>query len=264
MTASNVTPLVHPAAAAQASNVIVVASGKGGVGKTWFAATLSHTLANLDRRTLLFDGDIGLANVDVQLGLMPERDLGGVISGQYPLADAVMRYQDAGFDIIPGLSGSGALASLTNDRLTALRQTLFHLARGYDWIVADMGAGIDATTHFLMGPGATVLVVTTDEPTALTDAYAFIKVTAARNPGADLRVVVNLAASPREGQRTYESLKKACKTFLSLSPPLAGVVRRDDKVKDAIRHQTSVLRRHPAAKAAADVEAIARSLIAEP
>ena len=77
MSASNVTPLVHPAAAALGRNVFVVASGKGGVGKTWLAVTLSHTMAHLGRRALLFDGDIGLANIDVQLGLMPERDLGG-------------------------------------------------------------------------------------------------------------------------------------------------------------------------------------------
>ena len=187
-----------------------------------------------------------------------------MISGRYSLSDAVTPYEDGGFDIIPGLSGSGAIASLTKDRLTALRQTLFQLAGSYDCVVADMGAGIDATTRFLSAPGSTVLVVTTDEPTALTDAYAFIKVSAARDPGADIRVIVNLAASRGAGERTYESLNKACKTFLSLSPPLAGIVRRDDKVKDAIRNQTSLLRRHPTAKAAADVEAIARALISEP
>ena len=88
-----------------------VASGKGGVGKTWFAITLSHALANLGYKTLLFDGDLGLANVDIQLGLMPKHDLGTVISGKLPLNQATLAFDEGGFDIIAGRSGSGNLAS---------------------------------------------------------------------------------------------------------------------------------------------------------
>ena len=84
-----------------------VASGKGGVGKTWFAITLSHALANLGRKTLLFDGDLGLANVDIQLGLMPKHDLGTVVSGKLPLNQATLSFDDGGFDIIAGRSGFG-------------------------------------------------------------------------------------------------------------------------------------------------------------
>ena len=89
-------PARHPAAAVRQSNVIAIASGKGGVGKTWLSVTLAHTFARQGQRVLLFDGDIGLANVDIQLGLMPDRDLGSVIAGRFSLADAIMP-SEAGF-----------------------------------------------------------------------------------------------------------------------------------------------------------------------
>src|SRR6516164_949029 len=99
------------ARAGRGGRIIAIASGKGGVGKTWLAITLAHALALSGRRTLLFDADLGLANVDVQLGLTPEVDLGAVLAGQLPVADAVLHH-DGAFDILPGRSGSGSLASL--------------------------------------------------------------------------------------------------------------------------------------------------------
>lgn len=252
---SNVTPL-------RGQNIVAIASGKGGVGKTWFAITLTHALARGGRRALLFDGDLGLANVDIQLGLMPKRDLGAVVDGMITLQTAAERYADGGFDIIAGRSGSGSLASLGTQRLIELRNDLLQLARSYDCVVVDLGAGVDRTVRQLAGPAGITLVVTTDEPTSLTDAYAFIKVTHARNPAADLRIVVNMASSVRDGERTYLTILKACQNFLKFSPPLAGIVRRDNRVREAIRHQVPLLTRSPASEAAHDVEAIAARLFA--
>ncbi|MEE9196029.1 MAG: MinD/ParA family protein [Alphaproteobacteria bacterium] len=261
--ASNVTPL-HPAMAPRGQNIIAVASGKGGVGKTWFAVTLANAFAELGRRVLLFDGDLGLANVDIQLGLVPKRDLGGVIAGRFGLSDAVTRYDDGGFDILPGRSGSGALASLNANRLAELRDDVFALADSYDHVIADMGAGVDPSARLMTNSGGMLLVVATDEPTALTDAYAFIKVTAANNSAADIRIVVNMAQSRQAGVRTYETLANACDKFLGARPPLAGTIRQDSKVKDAIRHQTALLRRHPGCQAGADVAAIAKAILSGP
>ncbi|SRR5258708_2097009 len=255
---------VHSAAGAaalpKARNVIAIASGKGGVGKTWFAITLAHGLARSGRRALLFDGDLGLANVDIQLGLMPERDLGGVIGGRITLAQATTRYADGGFDIIAGRSGNGSLATLPGQRLAQLRAELVGLAANYDQVVIDLGAGIDRTVRLLAASAGICLVVTTVEPTSLTDAYAFIKVTHADEPDADIRVVVNMAGSTAEGQRTYQTLLRACQGFLKIAPPLAGIIRRDRKVVESIRNQTPLLTRHPGCEAAGDVEAIVRSL----
>lgn len=252
---SNVRPL-------RGANVVAVASGKGGVGKTWFSITLAHTLARMGKNALLFDGDLGLANVDIQLGFQPKHDLGAVINGEVTLDMAAQRFPDTGFDIIAGRSGSGTLAQLPSQRLSGLRNDLLDLARSYDVVIMDMGAGVDRTVRTLSGPAGITLVVTTDEPTSLTDAYAFIKLTHATNPNADLRVVVNLAQTVKEGERTYGTILKACQNFLKYKPALAGIVRRDLKVRDAIRSQTPILTRSPGADAAADVQAIAQRLFA--
>lgn len=241
-------------------NVIAISSGKGGVGKTWFAVTLSHALARSGKNVLLFDGDLGLANVDIQLGLAPQHDLGSVIAGRRTLQGAIFKYPEGRFDIIAGQSGSGGLASLPPARLTSLRDDLMALAPKYNSVVIDIGAGLDRTVRTMLGRAGTCLVVTTDEPTSLTDAYALIKVVRAERPGANLQVVVNMAASESEGERTYGVLVRACESFLKYTPPLAGIIRRDIKVREAIRSQAPLLVRHPNSDAANDVEAIARRL----
>ena len=241
-------------------NGIAVASGKGGVGKTWFSITLCHVMAKQGMKVLLFDGDLGLANIDIQLGLAPEKDLGGVLAGQYDLGEAVQRYADGQFDVIAGRSGSGSLASLPTEHLARMSAGLAALAPAYDRIVLDLGAGVERTVRQFAALAKTCLVVATDEPTAMTDAYAFIKLSRMHNAKADLRLVINLAPSRNDGERTYATLRKACQSFLKTAPPLAGVIRRDPKVREAIRHQTALLVRHPNASAASDMEALVQRL----
>lgn len=250
-----------PGAVLLCRNMMAIASGKGGVGKTWFSITLCHALAKRGKHALLFDGDLGLANVDIQLGITPERDLGAVIEGTSTLPGAVMKYPEGGFDILAGRSGSGNLATLSTQRISELRNDLIALARGYDYVLVDLGAGVDRSVRQLAGPAAITYVIVTDEPTSLTDAYAYIKLSRAANPQADLRIIVNMAANMNEGQKTYETILKACKTFLNYEPPLMGVVRRDMKVRDAIRAQTPLLVRSPSSDAANDVDAIAGRII---
>jgi flagellar biosynthesis protein FlhG len=244
-----------------AGRLISIASGKGGVGKTWLAITLAHALARMGRRVLLFDGDLGLANVDVQIGLKPARDLGAVLAGRLPLKAAAVSAGTCGFDVVAGPSGSGSLALLPIARVQRLADDLVALAGAYDHAIVDIGAGLDRAVRVLAGATDTCLTVTTDEPTALTDAYAFMKMMRADRAATDLGVVVNMAASERDGERTHATLAKACESFLRFTPPLLGLVRRDARVAEAIRAQTPLLTRHPAADAAADIEALARRLV---
>jgi len=252
----------RPAASTKRGRIIAVASGKGGVGKTFFSITLSHAIARRGQRALLFDGDLGLANVDIQLGLMPQYDLGSVIAGKMSLNQAAMRYEAGGFDVIAGRSGSGSLANIPLSRLQILGEDLALLAARYDRIILDLGAGVEKSVRQLARAADTIVVVTSDEPTSLTDAYAFIKITAMERANADIRIVVNASNSTREGERTYQTLFKACQGFLKISPPLAGIVRRDARVRESIRHQTPILTRSPSSEAAIDVEAIADRLLA--
>lgn len=244
-------------------NIIAVASGKGGVGKTWFSITLSHALAKMGKKVLLFDGDLGLANVDVQLGLMPRRDLNDVIRGRLGMDKVIQRFDDGGFDIVAGRSGQASLSALPSQRLTLLRDQLLEVADTYDVVVIDLGAGVDRTVRMLSASATRTLLVATDEPTSLTDAYAFIKLGNAAGMSKNVGIVINQAPNVAEGERTYKTLLKACENFLRLSPPMIGMIRHDPRVKDTIRHQTPILTRSPNTEAAEDVEKIARVVARE-
>ncbi|MBI2234891.1 MAG: MinD/ParA family protein [Micavibrio aeruginosavorus] len=244
-------------------NIVAVASGKGGVGKTWFSITLSHALAKMGKRVLLFDGDLGLANVDVQLGLMPRRDLNDVIRGRLGMDKVTQRFEDGGFDIVAGRSGQASLSALPSQRLMLLRDQLLEVADKYDVVIIDLGAGVDRTVRMLSATATRTLLVATDEPTSLTDAYAFIKLGNAAGMSKNIGIVVNQAPSAMEGEKTYKTLLKACENFLRLSPPMVGMIRHDPRVKETIRHQTPILTRSPNTEAAEDVEKIARAVARE-
>ncbi len=243
------------------NNVIAIASGKGGVGKTWLSVTLSHLIARSGRSVLLFDGDIGLANVDVQLGLTPQRDLSSMLAGRHTLAETITRYDEGGFDIIAGRSGSASLATMPMEKMHGMAAELAPLAHNYDFVIIDLGAGIEQHVQYLASLASRCIVVVTDEPTSLTDAYAFIKVVSAHKPAPDMNVAINQAATQKEGEATYHALNKACVNFLNMSPPLMGIIRRDNKVKDSIRSQKSLLFKAPHSTAATDAAAMSIKLM---
>ena len=260
MSESPLSPQTATPAIRQGKNIIAVASGKGGVGKTWFSVTLTHALARMGKKVLLFDGDLGLANVDVQLGLMPKRDLNDVIRGRLGLDKVVQRYEEGNFDIVAGRSGQASLSSLPTQRLAHLRDQILEVADNYDVVICDLGAGVDRTVRMLSSSALHTILITTDEPTSLTDAYAFIKLGNAAGLSKNVGIVVNMAPSIAEGEKTYKTLLKACENFLRLKPPMIGMVRVDPKVKESIRHQTPLLIRSPNTSAAEDVEAIAKTV----
>jgi flagellar biosynthesis protein FlhG len=243
------------------NNILAIASGKGGVGKTWLAVTLSHLFARSGRHVLLFDGDIGLANVDVQLGLTPQRDLSNVLSGKNTLKEAITQYGEGGFDIIPGRSGSTTLANMPPEKLELIMGELKDLRKNYDIVVLDLGAGVEQNVQHLASLASRCIVVVTDEPTSLTDAYAFIKITQGNKNAPEIGIVVNQAATQKEGEATYHALNKACVNFLNMSPPLLGIIRRDNKVKDSIRSQKSLLIKAPHSTAATDAAVLSIKLM---
>ncbi|MCK5424037.1 MAG: MinD/ParA family protein [Emcibacter sp.] len=247
---------------AASSRIITIASGKGGVGKTWVSTTLCHLFAGQGKRVLLFDGDLGLANVDIQLGLIPEVDLGQVLSGAITLDQAVTRFEagQGGFDIISGQSGSGTLASLKKETLMTLNKDLKKLSQSYDLTVMDLGAGVETSVMTLCDTADRIVVVVTADPTSLTDAYAFIKMNHLRNPKVNLGILINMVEDRHEGKKVYETLKKVCANFLGFIPDYLGSVRRDKHVVDAIRHQKPLMLRHPKSIAGEDMVEITKKV----
>src|SRR4051812_20997265 len=240
--------------------LIAIASGKGGVGKTVLAIGLAQALAQAGQRVLLVDADLGLANVDVQLGLDPRNDLTDVLAGRLSAA-AAATWHAAGFAILPGRSGSGALAGLDGAALQRLEAALRVATGAFDAVLLDLGAGLDAAVRRLAAAADLLLVVATEEPTSLTDAYAVLKLHQRDRPGAAARLVVNQASDRAGGERTWRTLDQACARFLGAGVPLAGVVRRDPRVADSIRRQVPLLTRHPGGPAAADTASLAKVLV---
>lgn len=242
------------------AQAIAIASGKGGVGKTWISITLSHILAQQKRHVLLFDADLGLANIDIQLGLLPSFDLASVLNGKTTLLQTKTFFDEGGFDIIAGPSGSGCLADLGDRAVQTLTQSLRVIAPSYDHVIIDLAAGVhQANLHFLHS-SAHIVVVITHDPTSITDAYALIKLLIKTGSTPDIGVIVNMADNEKAAQQTFATLQKACESFLKLSPRFLGYVRRDSKVNDAIRRQTPIILRHPNCSAVEDLEKIVNNI----
>jgi len=242
------------------TRILAIASGKGGVGKTFLAATLGHALARTGRRCLVFDADLGLANLDVQLAVDAPADLGSVLEGRIPLERAVFRHEETGVDLVVGRSGSGAFSGLPPPRLLGLVRELHALAPRYDLVLLDLAAGIEPPCRLFARTSDGVILVTTEEPTALTDAYAFLKVACDRSR--PVSVVANCVEDRVRGREVYETLARASQRFLGFRPEYLGAVRRDVRIGEAIRAQKPFLSRHPASPAAADIEDLALRLLA--
>jgi len=253
------------------TRIIAVASGKGGVGKTWLSVSLAQVLARSGYKVLIFDGDFGLANVDIQLGLIPTHDVVDILSGSVTIKEGVQHFRGGtglsafSFDVLPGRSGVSAISGMDCEALDKLLLSL-RLAKQYDFILLDLCAGIDSVTRHLAAISDQLLAVTTDEPTALADVYAIMKLYLRdrRRVGGDdmhCQLVINQASSHRSGVQTYEKLLQACRFFLKWEPQLAGTVRKDSRVPAAIRKQSSLLETFPASPAAIDVGRLVRQVV---
>ncbi len=219
---------------------IAIGSGKGGVGKTVVSVGLSLALSELGRRVLLFDGDIGLANIDLQMGLVPEFTLQDVIFGQCQLEQAVL-HVEGGPDVLVSASGSPDLVDLSDARRRLFIEELFRFAARYDVFLVDTGAGIGRSTTDFLAACPEVLVVLTNEPTSLMDAYALIKTLHLRSKGQGLGVVVNMVDSLDEGEELFGKLNGIARQFIGASLSLEGVIVYDRRVSEAIRNQRSIV-----------------------
>ena len=243
------------------AQVVAVTSGKGGVGKSSFALNLAVAAAPAFRRTVLVDADLGLANLDVMCGVSSAHSLADVIAGGKRLYEVTV---DTGYrvDLVPGASGISQIADLADEDRARLLTQLEMLEREADLVVIDTGAGISRNVIRIAAAAETVYVLTTPEPTSITDAYAAIKLLSRCREHGRIRLVVNQAATRAEASQTAARIIGVCRRFLSLEVQNAGWIASDPKAAQCVRMRKPLVAAFPASPAALSIRSIARGLAA--
>ena len=248
------------------ARVLAITSGKGGVGKTNVAVNLAARLAMMGRRVLLLDADMGMANADVLCNINPRANLAHVVAGRRRLEEAMVD-APGGFTLIPGASGLATMASLSEFERKRLVNLLRHLDRNYDLVLVDTGAGISPNVLNFVEAADESLLVTTGEPTAITDAYALIKTLSRRGRPVRVSLIVNMARDRVEARRVFARIDAVCRRFLDLSLTDAGYVAMDPRVVAAVRRRTPFVMNAPDCAASVCINQLAHKLdrhVAEP
>ena len=224
--------------------IIAVSSGKGGVGKTNVSVNLAISMAKQDKEVMLLDADLGLANVDVLLGLNTEYDLSHVMKGERTLEEVIV---DGPWNIkvVPASTGVSEMANLAEAEQMGLINAFSELSCAVDVMIIDTGAGIAGPVVNFCAASQDVIVVVHDEPASITDAYAFIKVMSRKHGVSKFHVLANMTQDAREGRELFMKLSKATDRFLDVVLEYLGAVPYDGKLRKAIQHQRAVVDAFP-------------------
>lgn len=240
--------------------VFSVTSGKGGVGKTNLSVNLALCLAQLNKRVALIDADLGLANVDVLLGLTPQKNLFHLFHEGATLRE-ILFPTPYGFDILPASSGMSEMLTLSTGQKLELLEAVGELEDELDYLIVDTGAGISDNVLYFNMAVQERLVVLTPEPTSLTDAYALIKVLKLTHGVEHFKVCVNMAADLKMAKEFFARLHQACDTFLSgVSLDFAGFVPRDASLRKAVLAQKPLCAALPESPAAQAIDQLADTI----
>ncbi|MFI4913935.1 MAG: P-loop NTPase [Steroidobacterales bacterium] len=229
--------------------VIAVTGGKGGTGKTSVAVNLATAFAQAGRRTLLLDGDLGLANVDVLLGLTPRCTLEHVLRGERALEEVIVETA-TGLRVVPAASGVARMAALTPREQAAIVQAFSTLPDRVDVFLVDTAAGISESVLQFCQAAQHVLVVLRDEPTSLTDTYALVKVLSRNHGVRNFRVLANMTRRVGQGEGVFQRLQRVTDRYLEVLLEYAGEIPEDHSLQKSIQVQRSVMEAFPASEAA--------------
>jgi flagellar biosynthesis protein FlhG len=250
------------------TTITAITSGKGGVGKTFVAANLAAALTRLKRRVLVLDADLGLANLDVVLGLTPKVTLHDVFTAKRSLEEALLP-APGGFQVLLAGSGMVEYSRMTPHLREQLQSVLMQLAPRYDHVLLDTGAGISDVVLFTISLADEVMVVATPEPTSLTDAYATIKVLATTQQRQTVRLVVNQTARASEGRAVRNQLQAVVDRYVNTSSQperrlhieLVGTLPADPAVRESVQKRCLLLSTAPGEPAAVAVVEMAARLL---
>jgi len=229
--------------------VIAVTSGKGGVGKTNVSVNLAVAMSDAGKRVMLMDADLGLANVDVLLGLHPEWNLSHVINGERTLEEIILD-GPSGIMVVPAASGVKRLAELSTLENAGLIQAFSELNHDVDTLIIDTAAGINESVTSFSRAAQGVVVVVCDEPASITDAYALIKVLSLDYDIQHFRVLANQVNSAQEGRDLFNKISRVTDRYLDVTLEFIGVVPHDDYLRKAVRKQRAVVQAYPRSRSA--------------
>ena len=236
--------------------VIAVSGGKGGVGKSNVSVNLGIALAQKGRRVVLLDADLGLANIDVLLGITANRNLQDVLAGDCDLKDVLVN-GPGGIKIVPASSGTQRMTQLSPMEHAGLINAFSELGDQIDVLIVDTAAGISESVVSFLRASQELLLVVCDEPTSITDAYALIKLMN-RDYGTNrFRILANQVRNEQEGRHLFEKLTRVTERFLDVALQYVGIVPYDEAVKKAVQRQRAVLDAYPRAKASLAIKALA-------
>ncbi len=242
------------------SYIYTVTSGKGGVGKSNFTVNLALALTELGKRVAIFDADLGMANLDVILGVTPRYNLEHVIRGEVLLKDIIVK-GPKGLSLIPGGSGIEELANLSQRQINNLLQGFSKIGQYYDVIVVDTGAGLaNNVINFILGSDE-VILISTPEPTSITDAYGVIKVISNNDKQKKINLIINQMQSQQEGERVSNRLITTAREFLGIDVNLLGLLPYDEQVIRSVMKRRPFLLEFPRAKITRSINQIAAKLI---
>ncbi|MDD2211458.1 MAG: MinD/ParA family protein [Clostridia bacterium] len=241
------------------TRVITISSGKGGVGKSNLSLNLALALTDFKQKVMLLDADMGLANIDVILGLTPLYNLSHVIMGEKTIPEIIIEGPH-GLKIIPGGSGMQELANLKEWELENFLTKLSKIEGEADYLLIDTGAGLAKTVLSFALAADELIIVTTSDPTAITDAYGFIKTLCIQNYSGQIYIVVNRAFSANDAAIVYNKLKIAVNKFLKYNIEFLGFVVEDSKVGQAVREQKAFIIAYPQSMASYNLYNIAAKI----
>lgn len=242
---------------------IAVTGGKGGVGKTNVSVNLAIALAEEGQKVMVLDADLGLANVDVSLGLHPKYDLSHVLTGERELKEVLVE-GPAGIQIIPGASGVQQLAELSNAEHAGLIRAFGDIAGDIDTLIVDTAAGISDTVLSFSRAAHEILVVVCDEPASITDAYALIKLLNRDYGHNRFRLLANMVRSVQEGRELYNKMCRVTDQYLDVMMSYTGAIPYDESLRKAVRSQKAVVQAFPRSKSTQAFRQLAKKVDAMP